>query len=51
MAPFWPIFRLAYTAGAGTTILAAKLEGYPALGIELSAHYAEMSAKRLAEAA
>ena len=38
-------------AGAGTTALAAKLEGYPALGIELSMHYAEASAKRLAEAA
>ena len=28
-------------AGSGTTILAAKLEGYSAVGIELSDHYAE----------
>lgn len=27
-------------AGAGTTIVAAKKEGYPAVGIELSSHYA-----------
>ena len=37
-------------AGAGTTVLAAKLEGYPALGIELSRHYAKVSAERLTEA-
>jgi len=37
-------------AGAGTTVLAAKLEGYPALGIELSRHYAKVSAERIAEA-
>ena len=36
-------------AGAGTTVLAAKLEGYPALGIELSRHYAKVSAERIAE--
>jgi site-specific DNA-methyltransferase (adenine-specific) len=34
-------------AGAGTTVLAAKLEGYPAVGIELSDHYAEAAAKRV----
>ncbi|MDR2088645.1 MAG: site-specific DNA-methyltransferase [Clostridiales Family XIII bacterium] len=34
-------------AGAGTTVLAAKLEGYPAVGIELSEHYAEAAAKRI----
>lgn len=38
-------------AGAGTTILAAKLEGYSAIGIELSEHYANISAKRLEESA
>jgi len=37
-------------AGAGTTIHAAKLEGYSAVGIELSTHYAEVSAQRIAEA-
>jgi len=34
-------------AGAGTTILAAKLEGRPAVGIELSGHYAEAAGKRI----
>jgi len=34
-------------AGAGTTILAAKLEGYPAVGIELSDYYAEAAQKRI----
>jgi site-specific DNA-methyltransferase (adenine-specific) len=34
-------------AGAGTTILAAKLEGYPAVGIELSGHYANAAANRV----
>jgi site-specific DNA-methyltransferase (adenine-specific) len=34
-------------AGAGTTILAAKLEGYPAVGIELSEYYASAGAKRI----
>ena len=36
-------------AGAGTTILAAKLEGYPAVGIELSDYYANAAAKRIDE--
>lgn len=36
-------------AGSGTTILAAKREGYPAVGIELSPHYAKISAKRVEE--
>ena len=36
-------------AGAGTTILAAKLEGYPAVGIELSDYYANAAAKRVEE--
>ncbi|MDR0905500.1 MAG: site-specific DNA-methyltransferase [Oscillospiraceae bacterium] len=36
-------------AGAGTTVLAAKLEGYPAVGIELSAHYARAAKKRIEE--
>jgi len=34
-------------AGAGTTILAAKLEGYPAVGIELSRHYAKAAKERV----
>jgi len=34
-------------AGAGTTVLAAKLEGYPAVGLELSKHYAKAAALRL----
>jgi site-specific DNA-methyltransferase (adenine-specific) len=34
-------------AGAGTTVLAAMLEGYPAVGIELSDHYAGAAAKRI----
>lgn len=34
-------------AGAGTTVLAAKLEGYPAVGIELSGYYADAAAKRI----
>jgi cyclopropane fatty-acyl-phospholipid synthase-like methyltransferase len=33
--------------GSGTTVLAAKLEGYPAVGIELSEHYAAAAQKRL----
>ena len=36
-------------AGAGTTVLAAKLEGYPAVGIELTEHYANAAAKRVEE--
>lgn len=36
-------------AGAGTTVLAARLEGYPAVGIELSHHYAQTSHKRIEE--
>jgi site-specific DNA-methyltransferase (adenine-specific) len=34
-------------AGAGTTVLAARLEGYPAVGIELSEYYAGAAAKRI----
>jgi len=34
-------------AGSGTTVLAAKLEGYPSVGIELSKHYAEASQARV----
>ena len=34
-------------AGAGTTVLAAKMEGYPAIGIELSKHYALAARQRL----
>jgi site-specific DNA-methyltransferase (adenine-specific) len=34
-------------AGAGTTILAAALEGYSAVGIELTKHYADAAANRI----
>jgi site-specific DNA-methyltransferase (adenine-specific) len=34
-------------AGAGTTVLAAKLEGYPSVGIELSRHYAKAAKERI----
>jgi len=34
-------------AGAGTTVLAANLEGYSAIGIELSRHYAKAAQKRI----
>jgi site-specific DNA-methyltransferase (adenine-specific) len=34
-------------AGAGTTVLAAALEGHSAVGIELSGHYATAAAKRI----
>lgn len=34
-------------AGAGTTVLAGKLEGHPAVGIELSPHYAAAAQKRV----
>ena len=34
-------------AGAGTTVLAAKLEGYPAVGIELSEYYAAAAERRV----
>lgn len=34
-------------AGAGTTVLAAKLEGYPSVGIELSSHYAKVAKERV----
>ncbi len=37
-------------AGAGTTILAATLEGYPAVGIELAPHYAAAASKRIEDA-
>jgi site-specific DNA-methyltransferase (adenine-specific) len=37
-------------AGAGTTVLAAKLENYPAVGIELSPYYASAAKKRIAAA-
>jgi site-specific DNA-methyltransferase (adenine-specific) len=34
-------------AGAGTTVLAAKLEGYPSVGVELSRHYAGAAKERV----
>lgn len=34
-------------AGAGTTVLAAKLEGYPSVGVELSTHYAKAAKDRV----
>jgi len=36
--------------GSGTTVLAAKLEGYPAVGIEIMKHYAETAKAKVAEA-
>ena len=36
-------------AGSGTTCLAAKLEGYGCVGIEISEHYAEVAENRLRE--
>jgi site-specific DNA-methyltransferase (adenine-specific) len=36
-------------AGAGTTVLAAKQEGYPAVGIELSDYYMAAAQKRVME--
>ena len=34
-------------AGSGTTVLAAKMEGYPSVGIELSKHYANATQERV----
>ena len=34
-------------AGAGTTVVAAKLEGYPSVGVELSEHYANAARERV----
>jgi len=36
-------------AGSGSTLLAAKLEGYRYLGCEITAHYADVARKRLAD--
>lgn len=36
-------------AGSGTTLVAAKLEGYNYLGIELTEHYADVSRSRLGQ--
>lgn len=37
-------------AGSGTTVLAARQEGYHSVGIELSKHYAHTAAKRIEDA-
>lgn len=37
-------------AGSGTTLLAAKIEGYDALGIEIMAEYAAVALRRLEQA-
>lgn len=34
-------------AGAGTTVLAAVLEGYDATGIEVTEHYAQAAKERI----
>lgn len=42
---------LDFSCGSGTTLLAARLEGRKAIGIEIEEHYCEIAAQRIAQSA